>query len=86
MYRLRRLGAKVLKCDSCSMSLSLVLQESVVMPGFFMYLCELCVSNRMEPRWLILSSVKSIGMNNATKKVIKDKRYNGEKITADEVL
>lgn len=75
-----------MKCDSCGSSESVSAHESNVMPTFFIFSCGPCSCLGAQPRWLIISAIKSTGITPVIIDIIKKKRYFGDPITAVEIL
>jgi hypothetical protein len=48
-------------------------------------LCETCISNKLEPRWVVILSGRQYG-HDIVKDYISKKRYHGEDIKASELL
>jgi hypothetical protein len=48
-------------------------------------MCEACVSNKFEPRWVIILAGRQLG-SDAVKEFIIKKRYCGADISASELL
>ena len=54
-------------------------------PGTRLFLCAHCLSNKFEPRWLIVVTARTNGPS-SVRDYLKNHRYVGDKITADEII
>ena len=72
-------------CYSCNKTKhKLNVKKSNLMP-INLLLCENCINLKLEPRWLIVISGRSFGMD-AVRDFVLKKRYVGEEISASELL
>lgn len=72
-------------CYSCNKSKNkLDVKRSSLLP-INLLMCETCVNNKMEPRWVIILAGRSHGSDHVKDFILK-KRYNGNDITASELL
>jgi hypothetical protein len=78
------LNEKIL-CYCCNKSKNkLNARKSSLMP-INLLMCEACVSNKFEPRWVIILAGRQLG-SDAVKEFIIKKRYCGADISASELL
>ena len=72
-------------CYCCNKTKAkLTLKKSVLLP-MNLLMCETCISNKFEPRWLIVIAGRQQGAELVKEHVMK-KRYVGTEITASELL
>jgi hypothetical protein len=72
-------------CYSCNKSKNkLNLRKSTLMP-INLLLCETCISDKLEPRWLIIITGRQLGSEFVRDYILK-KRYLGDEISASELL
>ena len=60
-------------------------KKSALMPGIDLILCNECLDNKREPRWMIIMAGRS-GNTDKIKPYLRHHRYCGDKITAEEIL
>lgn len=49
-------------------------------------MCATCIEKKYEPRYLIILSIRSAGINDTIKKIIHERRYLGKEILAADIL
>lgn len=59
-------------------------KKSSLMP-INLLMCETCINDKLEPRWLIILAGRSTGSDHVKEFIIK-KRYVGNEISASELL
>ena len=73
-------------CQSCNKSkFQLHSMRSNIMKEINLTMCQTCIDNRFEPRWVIILAARSLG-SAAVKDYIINKRYAGEQITGVEII
>jgi len=73
-------------CFSCGKSKNeLHPKKSDIMEGVMIYLCQLCIDNRYEPRWIIILGGRQNGAESVRDYIIK-RRYVGNQISAEELI
>lgn len=60
-------------------------KKSKLLPTMMLYLCNDCIKAKREPRFLIILTARAKGTA-AVADYIKNRRYVGDKIAADEVV
>ena len=55
------------------------------MEGVMLYLCQLCIDNRYEPRWVIILGGRQNGAESVRDYILK-RRYVGNPISAEELI
>ena len=72
-------------CYSCNKTKNkLEVKKSALLP-INLFLCETCISSKIEPRWVIILAGRAEGPDYVKEYVIK-RRYIGNEITASELL
>jgi hypothetical protein len=72
-------------CYCCNKTKAkLNLRKSVLLP-INLLMCETCISNRLEPRWVVILAGRQFGPE-LVKDHVQKKRYIGNDITASELL
>lgn len=72
-------------CYSCNKSKNkLNVKRSSLLP-INLFMCETCINDKMEPRWVIILAGRQNGSDTVKEYVLK-KRYHGNDITASELL
>lgn len=72
-------------CYSCNKSkANLSLVKSSLL-GINLFLCDSCKSEKLEPRWVVIIAGRQNGPE-SVKEFIAKKRYNGNEISASELL
>lgn len=72
-------------CYSCNKSKDkLSVKKSALLP-IKLLMCETCISNKLEPKWVVIVAGRQLGQN-AVRNFIKNKKYIGDAITADELM
>jgi hypothetical protein len=72
-------------CYSCNKSKNkLNLKKSTLMP-INLLMCETCISDKLEPRWLIIITGRQLGSESVKDYILK-RRYLGDEISASELL
>ena len=81
------MGEYRLVCDSCKSNRAKIgVRESTLLPGVKLFMCEVCVASGFEPRWIIVLSAASNGLNGLLTSFISKRKYIGKTITAEEIL
>lgn len=72
-------------CYSCNKSKNkLNVRKSILIP-INLLMCEACISNKFEPRWVIILAGRQAGSDSVKEFIIK-RRYCGLEISASELL
>lgn len=72
-------------CYSCNKTKNkLNLKKSSLLP-INLFLCESCITSRLEPRWVVILSGRQNGIE-TVREVILKRRYLGEEISAQELM
>jgi hypothetical protein len=72
-------------CYSCNKTKNqLHARKSTLLP-INLLMCETCITSKFEPRWVIILSGRSNGPDHVREFILK-KRYNGNEISASELL
>jgi hypothetical protein len=77
------------KCTACQRPRhSLKPRKSKLNPSMQMFLCGECLEAKREPRWLIILIARDerLGGFKAVRDHIRNRKYFGDKITADEIV
>lgn len=73
-------------CYSCSKpKANLTLRKSTLLPGINLLLCQTCMDNKFEPRWIIILSARKNNPEYVRDFIVK-RRYIGNEITATELI
>ncbi len=72
-------------CYSCNKSKNkLNVRRSILLP-INLFLCQTCIDDKLEPRWVILIAGRQNG-HDSVKEFVQKKKYIGSEITAAELL
>lgn len=72
-------------CYSCNKSkANLSLVKSSLL-GINLFLCDSCKLEKLEPRWVVIIAGRQNGADSVKEFIVK-KRYNGNEISASELL
>lgn len=72
-------------CYSCKKTKNkLSVKKSTLMP-INLFMCDSCISDKLEPRWVVILSGRQNGID-AVKDVVTKRRYLGETISAEELM
>jgi hypothetical protein len=72
-------------CYSCNKTKNkLNVRKSILIP-INLLMCETCISNKFEPRWVIILAGRQSG-SDCVKEFIIKRRYIGNEISASELL
>ena len=72
-------------CYSCNKTKNkLNLKRSVLLP-INLFMCQTCIDDKMEPRWVVVIAGRQIG-HESVKDFVQKKKYIGSEITASELL
>ena len=73
-------------CSSCGKSKNqLTPKKSRLMSGMTLLLCNVCLENKNEPRFVIILHGRAQGIASVSD-YIKNRRYDGKEITAAELV
>jgi hypothetical protein len=73
-------------CQSCNKSKNQLYNvRSHIMNDISLKICQTCIDNKFEPRWIIILAARSYGPD-SVKNYIAQKRYVGEVITGVEIV
>lgn len=59
--------------------------KSSLISGMELVMCSTCISNKYEPRYIIILAARTVGLSEAAK-FIKERRYVGKHIPASDIL
>lgn len=75
-----------MKCYSCGKQKNeLSLRKSSIIPGVNLMLCQTCIDNKFEPRWVIILAARQNGASSVRDFIIK-RRYVGQEILGNEIV
>jgi protein-arginine kinase activator protein McsA len=75
-----------MKCYSCGKQKNeLHTKKSELLDGVVCFMCQSCIDEKFEPRWVIVLAARSKGPN-IVKEFIVKRRYIGSEILANELL
>ena len=73
-------------CYSCSKQKDqLHPYSSALLEGVNLFLCQLCIDDKFEPRWVIILAGRQNGSESVRDYIIK-RRYVGRPISAEEII
>lgn len=72
-------------CYSCNKSKNKLTPKKSILFNINLFLCESCINDKYEPRWLIILSGRQNGPD-SVKEIILKRRYVGDEISASELL
>lgn len=73
-------------CFSCSKQREhLNPVQSALMPGINLFMCQTCIDDKFEPRWVIILAGRQNGSEYVREYIIKN-RYFGKRISAEEIV
>lgn len=73
-------------CYSCSKSKNeLHPCNSSLLKGVSLFMCQTCIDDKFEPRWVIILAGRQFGPEYVREYVLK-RRYVGQTITAEELI
>lgn len=79
--------ARELLCQSCEeQKMSLQRVKSSLIKTMEITMCATCIGKGYEPRFMILLAIRSTGVSDMAKKLIRDRKYLGEVIPASDIL
>jgi hypothetical protein len=74
-------------CDGCLLQKAeLFSHKSSVLKGLNILVCKTCIKNDFQPRWSIILSIQSEGLQPYLLNYVRHKKYVGEEIKARELL
>jgi len=59
--------------------------KSNILNGINLFMCQICIDNKFEPRWVIILGGRQNGAESVRDYIIKH-RYVGRKIAAEELI
>jgi hypothetical protein len=75
-----------LVCHSCGQQkMTLRKIKSSLIPDMELVMCATCISNKYEPRYVIILAARTVNIKDV-KKFIVERRYLGEEIPASDIL
>lgn len=74
-----------LVCSSCEKPKNKLFAKKSRLVGSQLYMCQSCIDQGYEPRWAIILASRSFGPD-FVKSYIKNRKYEGEEILAQEVF
>lgn len=79
--------SRELVCQSCgAQKMSLRKIKSSLITTMELIMCNTCVANKYEPRFIVILAARTIGIGDGVRKIISDRRYIGEEIPASDIL
>lgn len=79
--------ASELLCQSCEkQKMTLRKVRSALIKSMEILLCAGCIDKKYEPRYLVILSARSNGFSDNVRRIINDRRYLGEEISASDIL
>jgi hypothetical protein len=72
-------------CYCCNKSKFKLNAKRYVLLPINLLMCETCINNKLEPRWVIILAGRQFGADVVKEHVLK-KKYVGENISASELL
>lgn len=72
-------------CYSCNKSKNKLNLKRSSLLSINLFLCQTCIDDKLEPRWVILICGRQNG-HESVKEFVQKKRYIGSEITASELL
>jgi hypothetical protein len=73
-------------CFSCGKQKNeLQPKKSAIIDGVTIFMCQLCVDSKFEPRWVIILGGRQNGAESVRDYIIK-RRYVGKPISAEELI
>lgn len=73
-------------CFSCSKQKNeLIPKKSAIMEGVLLYMCQSCLDEKLEPRWVIILCGRQNGADSVRDYIVK-RRYIGKTIFAEELI
>lgn len=78
--------SRELLCQSCGeQKMSLRKVKSSLIHAVELIMCATCISNKYEPRFIVILAARTFGFENV-RKFIVDRRYLGDEIPASDIL
>jgi hypothetical protein len=75
-----------MNCFSCSKQKNQLLpKKSDLINGIVLYMCQTCIDNKLEPRWVIILAGRKNGVDVVRDYIIK-RKYIGRTIDAEELI
>lgn len=75
-----------MKCQSCDKQKNnLIIKKSNLIPGINLYMCQSCIDNKFEPRWIIILASRQQDPS-AVRNYIVKRRYFGKDISGSELI
>lgn len=75
-----------MQCYSCGKQKNeLKPKKSDIMNGVALFMCQLCIDSKFEPRWVIILGGRQNGAESVRDYIIK-RRYVGRAISAEELI
>lgn len=82
-----KMMSKDLLCQGCSLQKAhLKRVHSKLIPEIELNMCQMCLNLKHEPRWLIILAAVQFGMTDEIIKYIRENRYTGSKILAEDIV
>jgi hypothetical protein len=73
-------------CFSCGKQKNeLQPQKSDILDGVMLFMCQTCIENKYEPRWVIIMGGRQNGTDSVRDYIVK-RRYVGRPISAEELI
>lgn len=73
-------------CYSCGKQKNeLTPKKSDIISGVHLFMCQLCLDSKFEPRWVIILSARQNGVESIRDYIVK-RRYVGRTIDAEELI
>ena len=75
-----------MKCQSCDKQKNdLIVKKSSLIPGINLYMCQTCIDNKFEPRWVIILASRQRDPSVVRNYIVK-RRYVGRDISGSELI
>jgi NMD protein affecting ribosome stability and mRNA decay len=73
-------------CYSCGKQKNdLISKKSTLLHGINLFMCQTCIDNKYEPRWVIILAARSNDPNYVREYIVK-RRYVGNEISGSELI
>lgn len=78
--------SRELVCQSCNQQkMTLRKVRSSLINTMEIVMCNTCISNKFEPRYIVIIAARTSGID-SVRKVISERRYLGDLISASDIL
>lgn len=74
-------------CQSCNKQKNdLTTKKSSLLTGINLFMCETCIENKFEPRWVIILAARQNEDPSVVRDFIVKRRYIGKEISGSELI